>query len=90
MRLWYLAVCLLALAAWPLAARAEHARIDLKVIHLDPDSGAEGEDAAAAISDQEPPREAATNDRWPRSRLASRWRCGSSSPTPTRTASRRT
>jgi hypothetical protein len=62
MKLWYLCICLLALAAWPLAARAEHAKIDLKVIHLDPDSGAEGEEAAAAISDQEPPQ-GGRNDR---------------------------
>jgi hypothetical protein len=44
----------LALVAWPLSARAEHARIDLKVIHLDPESGAEG-DAVTAGADQEPP-----------------------------------
>jgi hypothetical protein len=44
----------LALAAWPLAARAEHARIELKLISLDPVSGAEGE-AMTANADREPP-----------------------------------
>ncbi len=44
----------LALVAWPLAARAEHARIDLKLIHLDPGSGAEG-DEVTAHADREPP-----------------------------------
>jgi hypothetical protein len=54
MRLSCLLACL-ALAAWPLSARAEHARVDLKLIHLDhPDSGAEGE-AVTAHADQEPP-----------------------------------
>ena len=44
----------LALVAWPLSARAEHAQIELKLIHLDPDSGAEG-DAVSARADREPP-----------------------------------
>ena len=47
-------VACLALAAWPLSARAEHARIDLELIHLDPDTGADG-DAVSAAADQEPP-----------------------------------
>jgi hypothetical protein len=51
-----LAACLVALIAWPITARAEHAKIDLKVIHLNPDSGAEGDEAAAAIADTEPPQ----------------------------------
>jgi hypothetical protein len=46
-------VCL-ALAAWPLAARAEHARIDLKLLRINPTSGA-AEEVASARSDQEPP-----------------------------------
>ncbi len=45
----------LALVAWPLSARAEHARIELKVIHLDPDSGAEGDSVSAPGADTEPP-----------------------------------
>jgi hypothetical protein len=44
----------LVVAALPLSARAEHARIDLKLIHIDPNSGADG-DAASAAADQEPP-----------------------------------
>lgn len=40
MKQWCLAACFVALAVWPLTARAEHAKIDLKVIHLDPTSGA--------------------------------------------------
>jgi hypothetical protein len=48
-----LAACLI-LAAWPFVARAEHARIDLLLIHVDPDTGADGE-AVNATVDQEPP-----------------------------------
>jgi hypothetical protein len=55
MKLWCLAACL-ALIAWPLSAHAEHANIDLKLIHLDPDTGVEGEEAASAAADQEPPQ----------------------------------
>jgi hypothetical protein len=51
-----LAACLVALIAWPLTARAEHAKIDLKVFHLIPESGAGGEEAAAATADTEPPQ----------------------------------
>ena len=43
-----------ALILWPLSLRAEHAKIDLKLIHLDPASGAEGEEVVAN-ADQEPP-----------------------------------
>jgi hypothetical protein len=53
MRLSCLLACV-ALVAWPLSAHAEHARIDLKLIHLDPESGAEGE-AVSASADREPP-----------------------------------
>ncbi len=53
MRLSCLLACL-ALVTGPLSARAEHARIDLKLIHLDPSSGAEGE-TVSATADQEPP-----------------------------------
>lgn len=53
MRLSCLLACL-ALIAWPLSARAEHARIELKLIHLDAASGAEG-DAVTAQADTEPP-----------------------------------
>ena len=52
-RLSYLAACL-ALAALPFSARAEHARIDLKLIRIDPNSGADG-DSVSAAADQEPP-----------------------------------
>jgi hypothetical protein len=48
--------CLLACAAlfaWPFAVRAEHARIDLKVIHLDPQS--DPGDEVSAQADAEPP-----------------------------------
>jgi hypothetical protein len=48
--------CLLACAAliaWPIAGRAEHARIDLKVLHLDPKSDP-GEEVSAQ-ADTEPP-----------------------------------
>jgi hypothetical protein len=45
----------LALTVWPLALRAEHANIDLKLTHLDPTGGAEGEDVVAN-ADQEPPQ----------------------------------
>ena len=48
-----LAACL-ALAVLPLSARAEHARIDLKLIRIDADSGADG-DSVSAAADQEPP-----------------------------------
>ena len=44
----------LALAALPLAARAEHARIDLQLIQIDPATGADG-DSVAANSDTDPP-----------------------------------
>ena len=53
MRLSCLVACL-ALTAWPLSARAEHARIDLNLIHFDPDTGADG-DSVTANADQEPP-----------------------------------
>jgi len=52
-RLSCLIACL-ALAASPFSARAEHARIDLKLIHIDPDTGAEG-DSVSANADREPP-----------------------------------
>ncbi len=48
-----LPVCLI-LAVMPLSARGEHARIDLRLIRIDPNSGADG-DSASAGSDQEPP-----------------------------------
>jgi hypothetical protein len=48
-----LAACL-ALAFLPLLARAEHARIDLKLIQIDSNSGADG-DSVSAAADQEPP-----------------------------------
>ncbi|HVS37055.1 MAG TPA: hypothetical protein VMS17_15955 [Gemmataceae bacterium] len=38
----------------PLTARAEHARIDLQLIHIDPVTGADG-DAVGATADTEPP-----------------------------------
>jgi len=44
----------LALTAWSPAARAEHARIDLRVIHLDPETGTEGEAVSAQV-DVDPP-----------------------------------
>src|SRR5437899_4368236 len=47
-------VACLALVAWPLSARAEHAEIDLKLIRLAPGSGTE-EEVATAHADQEPP-----------------------------------
>ena len=53
MRLSCLAACL-ALAAWPLSARAEHARIDLNLSRVDADGGVVG-DAVSASADQEPP-----------------------------------
>ena len=53
MKFSHLAACL-ALVALPLSARAEHARIDLKLIRIDPASGTDGE-AVAAAADQEPP-----------------------------------
>jgi hypothetical protein len=49
-----LAGALLCLAAYPPAARAEHANIDLKVFRLDPSSGMTVEEASAS-ADQEPP-----------------------------------
>jgi hypothetical protein len=52
MRLSYWLACA-ALIACPLAARAEHARIDLKVIHLDSQSDS-GEDVSATV-DTDPP-----------------------------------
>jgi hypothetical protein len=48
-----LAACL-ALAVLPFSAHAEHARIDLKLIRVDPNSGADG-DSVSAAADQEPP-----------------------------------
>src|SRR5207302_4988498 len=48
------AVVLVALAAWPLPARAEHARIDLRVSRLDPATGQIKEEATASV-DVEPP-----------------------------------
>ena len=53
MRSSCLVLCL-ALVAWPLSARAEHAEIDLKLIRLAPGSGTE-EEVATAHADQEPP-----------------------------------
>ena len=50
--LWLFAC--LALAAWPLSARAEHARIDLELIHIDPTTGADG-DSVSSTADTEPP-----------------------------------
>ena len=50
--LWLFA--LLALVAWQLAVRAEHARIDLELIHIDPVTGADG-DAVSATADTDPP-----------------------------------
>jgi hypothetical protein len=45
---------LLVLATWSLAARGEHARIDLRIYHLDPGTRAiKGQSSAAA--DEEPP-----------------------------------
>jgi hypothetical protein len=44
----------LVLAALPFSAHAEHARIDLKLIRVDPNSGADG-DSVSAAADQEPP-----------------------------------
>ena len=49
--------CLLAclvLAASPFSARAEHARIDLRLVHIDPVTGAQG-DSVSATADREPP-----------------------------------
>ena len=74
MKLSCLLACV-ALVAWPLSARAEHARIDLKLIHLDPDSGAEARGGQPPPPTRSRRREAATNGRWRRSRPASRWRC---------------
>ncbi|HBI42835.1 MAG TPA: hypothetical protein DDY78_08245 [Planctomycetales bacterium] len=54
MRYSCLAACL-ALAALPFSARAEHARIDLKLIHIDSNTGADG-DSVSAAADQEPPQ----------------------------------
>jgi hypothetical protein len=45
---------LLALAALPLAGRAEHANIDLRLIRLDPDTGRSIEETTAS-ADTEPP-----------------------------------
>ncbi len=53
MRISCLAACL-ALVVLPFTARAEHARIDLKLIRVDPNSGADG-DSVSAAADQEPP-----------------------------------
>jgi|SRR5665213_3567393 len=53
MRFSCLLACL-ALAALPFSACAEHARIDLKLIHIDPNRGADG-DSVSAAADQEPP-----------------------------------
>jgi hypothetical protein len=53
MKLSCVAACL-ALTALPFSARAEHARIDLKLIQIDPNSGADGDSASASV-DQEPP-----------------------------------
>ena len=52
-RLSWLAACV-ALAALPLSARAEHARIDLNLSRVDADGGVVG-DAVSAAADQEPP-----------------------------------
>lgn len=51
-RLWLIAC--LALVACPLVVRAEHARIDLKLIRLEPARSGEEEVASAPV-DQEPP-----------------------------------
>jgi len=48
-------VACLALVAWPLSARAEHAEIDLKLLRIAPGTGAE-EELAEAHADQEPPQ----------------------------------
>jgi hypothetical protein len=53
MRLVYI-LALLALAAWPLSARAEHADIDLRVIRVDPATGQDKEEVHAS-ADREPP-----------------------------------
>lgn len=53
MRLSWLLVCLIPVA-WPLSVRAEHAEIDLKLIRLASDKGAE-EEVATAHMDTEPP-----------------------------------
>ncbi len=47
-------LALLALAAWPLTARAEHADIDLRVIRVDAANGQDKEEAQAS-ADREPP-----------------------------------
>ncbi len=53
MKVLWPAACVV-LVALPLSARAEHARIDLQLIHIDPMTGADG-DAVAANADTEPP-----------------------------------
>ena len=53
MRLTYLAA-IVALAALTSTARAEHARIELKVIHVSPQSGAD-EELATSSMDTDPP-----------------------------------
>ena len=47
-------LAVLVLAACPLLARAEHARIDLRVMQLDPETGRAGAEERAD-ADQEPP-----------------------------------
>ncbi len=44
----------LALCVLPISARAEHAKIELKVIHLNPQTGADGDDVSASM-DTDPP-----------------------------------
>ena len=53
-RLSCLAACL-ALAVLPLSARAEHARIDLRLIRIDPNTGVDG-DSVSAAADTDPPQ----------------------------------
>ena len=48
-RLSCLAACV-ALAVVPLSARAEHAQIDLRLIRIDPSTGADG-GSVSAVSD---------------------------------------
>ena len=52
---WINLAAILALAFTPLAVRAEHADIDLRLIHLDPKTGAD-KDETTASADREPPQ----------------------------------
>jgi hypothetical protein len=51
---WPFLLALGALALWPLPARTEHARIDLRVIRLDVKTG-QNRDEVSAAADVEPP-----------------------------------